>query len=106
MPEDLLGFQGLPVVLYVLFDELDGDGSGRIGYDELDAILERYVEQDMSAEAVIRDGFDRDTVYRVVKLTDRNEYKRRQSAPGLKVTTRAFGMGRRVPIAQRYRDKL
>ena len=82
-------------------DQVDADSLP--GYDELDAILERYVEQDMSAEAVIRDGFERDTVYRVVKLTDRNEYKRRQAAVGPRVSRRAFGKDRRYPITNGWR---
>lgn len=82
-------------------DQVDADSLP--GYDELDAILERYVEQDMSAEAVIRDGFDRETVYRVVKLTDRNEYKRRQAAVGPRVSRRAFGKDRRYPITNGWR---
>ncbi len=72
-------------------------------YDQLDAILEHYVEQDMSAEATIRAGYDRDTVYRVVKLTDRNEYKRRQAAVGPRVSRRAFGKDRRYPITNGWR---
>jgi NAD+ synthase (glutamine-hydrolysing) len=72
-------------------------------YDLLDAILACYVEQDMSAEATIRAGFDRDTVYRVVKLVDRNEYKRRQAAPGPRITQRAFGKDRRYPITNGWR---
>ena len=67
-------------------------------YDELDAILERYVEQDCSAEAVIRAGYDRDMVYRIVKLVDTNEYKRRQAAVGPRISRRAFGKDRRYPI--------
>ncbi|MGA2443056.1 MAG: NAD+ synthase, partial [Tepidisphaeraceae bacterium] len=51
---------------------------------------------------IISEGFDHDTVIRVIRLIDRSEYKRRQSAPGLKVTSRAFGFGRRMPIAQNY----
>ena len=82
-------------------DQVDSDSLP--DYDELDAILERYVEQDMSAEAVIRDGFDRDNVYRVVKLTDRNEYKRRQAAVGPRVSRRAFGKDRRYPITNGWR---
>ena len=69
----------------------------------LDAILFRYVELDEGVdEMVARGGFDRETVEKIVKLIDRSEYKRRQAAPGLKVTSRAFGFGRRMPIAQRY----
>ncbi|EKF74499.1 NAD+ synthetase [Alcanivorax hongdengensis A-11-3] len=82
-------------------DQVDSDSLP--DYDQLDAILERYVEQDMSAEAVIRDGFERDTVYRVVKLTDRNEYKRRQAAVGPRVSRRAFGKDRRYPITNGWR---
>jgi NAD+ synthase (glutamine-hydrolysing) len=72
-------------------------------YEVLDAILFRYVEEEKSAAQIIADGFDEPTVRRVIGLIDRSEYKRRQAALGLKVTSRAFGMGRRMPIAQRYR---
>ena len=71
-------------------------------YDVLDAILFRYVEEERSAGEIVADGFDRATVTRVIKLVDRSEYKRRQAPPGLKVTSRAFGFGRRMPIAQNY----
>ncbi len=72
-------------------------------YDLLDAILERYVEREMNVRAIAAEGFDLATVLRVVRMVDNTEYKRRQAAPGLKVTTRAFGVGRRIPIAQRFR---
>ena len=71
-------------------------------YDVLDAILFRYVEEEKSAAQIIGEGYDPATVTRVVKLIDRSEYKRRQAPPGLKVTSRAFGFGRRMPIAQNY----
>jgi NAD+ synthase (glutamine-hydrolysing) len=71
-------------------------------YDILDAILFRYVEEDKGAAEIITEGFDPATVSRVIRLIDRSEYKRRQAAPGLKVTSRAFGFGRRMPIAQNY----
>jgi NAD+ synthase (glutamine-hydrolysing) len=71
-------------------------------YDVLDAILHRYVELEMSTAQIIAEGYDAATVTRVIRLIDRSEYKRRQAAPGLKVTSRAFGSGRRMPIAQRY----
>jgi NAD+ synthase (glutamine-hydrolysing) len=71
-------------------------------YDVLDAILFEYIEEEKGATEIIRGGFDAATVMRVVKLVYRSEYKRRQSAPGIKVTSRAFGFGRRMPIAQRY----
>jgi NAD+ synthetase len=73
-------------------------------YDVLDAILEAYVVQGRPAAEIVAAGFDEATVKRVVRLIDLNEYKRRQAAPGLKVTSKAFGVGRRVPIAQRYRE--
>ena len=72
-------------------------------YDVLDAILERYVVEGQSAEEIIVGDFDADTVHRIARLIDLNEYKRRQAAPGLKVTSKAFGVGRRIPVAQRYR---
>ena len=71
-------------------------------YDVLEAILYRYIEQESDADRIIAEGFDAATVRRVIRLVDFSEYKRRQAAPGLKVTTRAFGFGRRMPIAQRY----
>ncbi|WP_431024998.1 NAD+ synthase [Halomonas sp. H5] len=67
-------------------------------YDTLDAILVRYIEGDMSAEAIIAAGFARDDVYRVVRLVDRCEYKRRQAPVGVRVTPRGFGRDRRYPI--------
>lgn len=72
-------------------------------YDVLDAILQAYVVDLKSAAQITAAGFDEATVKRVIRLIDFAEYKRRQAAPGLKVTTKAFGVGRRVPIAQRYR---
>jgi NAD+ synthetase len=72
-------------------------------YDVLDAILEQYVVDARSAEEIIRGGADPEVVRKVVRLIDSAEYKRRQAAPGLKVTSKAFGVGRRIPIAQRYR---
>lgn len=74
-------------------------------YDVLDAILDLYVVQAKSASDIVAAGFDEATVRRVIRLIDFSEYKRRQAAPGLKVTTKAFGVGRRIPIAQRYWEK-
>jgi NAD+ synthetase len=71
-------------------------------YEVLDAILERYVERERSAEEIVAEGFDAGVVADVMRMVDRNEYKRQQAAPGLKVTSRAFGFGRRMPIAARY----
>lgn len=75
-------------------------------YDILDAILERYVEREMSVRAIVEEGFARAVVERVARLVDLSEYKRKQMPPGLKVTSRAFGTGRRMPIAQGYDPKL
>ncbi|MFM2082397.1 MAG: hypothetical protein RL380_1088, partial [Verrucomicrobiota bacterium] len=73
-------------------------------YEILDAILEAYVVHAKSPRDIIAAGFDEATVKRIVRLIDLSEYKRRQAAPGLKVTTKAFGIGRRVPVAQRFKD--
>ena len=73
-------------------------------YDVLDPILEAYVVQGRSAAEIIQSGHDAKTVQRILRLIDLNEYKRRQAAPGLKVTSKAFGVGRRIPIAQGYRE--
>jgi NAD+ synthetase len=73
-------------------------------YDILDEILQLYVEENLSARDIIARGFDEKTVRWVQRRVDRNEYKREQAAPGLKVTSRAFGMGRKMPIVQRYVD--
>ncbi len=74
-------------------------------YDVLDPILERYVEGDQSPEDIIAAGFDAATVRRVATMVDRNEYKRRQAAPGVRVTPRAFGRDRRYPITSGYKEK-
>ena len=71
-------------------------------YDVLDAIIAGYVDEGLSADQIVAAGHDRKTVEWVVQAVNRNEYKRRQAAPGLKVTSRAFGTGWRMPIAARY----
>ncbi len=71
-------------------------------YDVLDGILAAYVEEDRSPAEIGALGFDRETVRRVVQLVDRAEYKRRQAPPGVRITTRAFGKDRRLPITNRY----
>ena len=73
-------------------------------YDLLDQILVRYVEEDRSVQEIIGDGIDPDLVRRVAGLVDRNEYKRRQAAPGVRITRKAFGKDRRLPITNRYRE--
>ena len=72
-------------------------------YEVLDEILERYVVGSESINQIVGAGFDGETVRRIARLIDLNEYKRRQAAPGLKVTSKAFGVGRRIPVAQRYK---
>jgi len=72
-------------------------------YDVLDAILERYVERQQSLEQIIADGFEPATVKRVIASVDSNEYKRRQAAPGVRITPRAFGRDRRYPITSGFR---
>ena len=72
-------------------------------YEILDPILERYVELDQSADQIVAAGFDREVVHRTISLVDRNEYKRRQSPPGIRITPRAFGRDRRYPITSGYR---
>jgi NAD+ synthase (glutamine-hydrolysing) len=71
-------------------------------YDVLDPILEAYIEEDMGIAQIVASGFDEDDVRRIVQLVDRAEYKRRQAPTGIKVTGRAFGRDRRMPITNRY----
>jgi NH3-dependent NAD+ synthetase len=73
-------------------------------YEILDQILQLYVEENLSARDIISRGFEEGTVRWVQRRVDLNEYKREQAAPGLKVTSRAFGIGRKMPIAQKYVD--
>ena len=72
--------------------------------EKLFQILARYVEEDRSVLEIVSDGFDADLVSRVAGLVDRNEYKRRQAAPGVRITRKAFGKDRRLPITNRYRE--
>jgi len=72
-------------------------------YDVLDRILKAYIEEVKSPQEIaIETGFDLQLVRDIAALVDRNEYKRKQAAPGLKITSRAFGFGRPFPIAQRF----
>ena len=71
-------------------------------YDVLDSILELYVENDQTAQEIIARGFDAELVKRISRLVDVNEYKRRQGAPGVRVSTKAFGKDRRLPITNKY----
>ena len=72
-------------------------------YEILDPILERYIELDQSPGEIIAAGFEAEVVYRVARMVDRNEYKRRQAPPGVRITRRAFGRDRRYPITSGYR---
>jgi len=73
-------------------------------YDVLDPILERLVEQQAGLKDLLAEGFDEPTVRRVMHLVDRSEYKRRQGAPGVKITPKAFGRDRRMPITNGFRE--
>ena len=81
-------------------DQKDSDSLPE--YDVLDAILHAYVEEGKSISTLLSLGFDEETVRRIIRLVDLNEYKRKQAAPGLKTTPLAFGVGRRMPIVQKY----
>jgi NAD+ synthase (glutamine-hydrolysing) len=74
-------------------------------YDVLDPILRAYVEEDRAQEDIVRLGFDAKTVTSVIAMVDRSEYKRRQSPIGIKITRRALGKDRRMPITNGYRSR-
>jgi NAD+ synthase (glutamine-hydrolysing) len=82
-------------------DQRDSDSLPE--YEELDQVIEGYVERDMGPEDLIAEGMDPAVVWRVVDMIDRAEYKRRQAPPGIKITPKAFGRDRRLPITNRYR---
>ncbi len=84
-------------------DQVDQDSLP--DYDILDPILEQYIELDKHPEQIIENGYDAETVYKLIRLVDRNEYKRRQAAPGVRITERAFGRDRRYPITSGYIEK-
>ena len=73
-------------------------------YEVLDHILKAYVEDDVTVDQIIAMGFDRDIVTKVARLVDRSEYKRRQTAPGIKITPRDFGRDRRLPITNKFKE--
>ena len=85
-------------------DQLDADSLP--DYDLLDGILEGYVERDQSVAAIVADGFPAEVVDRVAAMVDRNEYKRRQAAPGVRITRKAFGKDRRLPITNQFNRNL
>ena len=85
-------------------DQIDSDSLPP--YEILDPILELYVEQDCPPAEIVKKGFAKDYVSQVIRMVDRNEYKRRQSAPGVRITKRAFGRDRRYPITSGFRPKV
>jgi len=85
-------------------DQLDEDSLP--GYDVLDAILAGYVEQDLDAAELVSQGLPAEEVERVIRMVDRSEYKRRQAPPGIRISTKAFGRDRRLPITNRYESRL
>jgi NAD+ synthase (glutamine-hydrolysing) len=73
-------------------------------YEVLDPILKAYIEEDKGLEELFGMGFDKAVIRRILQMVDRNEYKRRQAPPGVKITPRAFGRDRRLPISNRHAD--
>jgi NAD+ synthase (glutamine-hydrolysing) len=84
-------------------NQKDTDALG--DYDLLDRILQGYIEMDHSVQTLVDSNLPREDVLRVIRLVDRNEYKRRQSPPGIKITPKAFGKDRRLPITNHYKAK-
>ena len=74
-------------------------------YDVLDQILEGYIEEDLDAAELVAQGLPREEVERVIRMVDRAEYKRRQAPPGVKISTKAFGRDRRLPITNRFETR-
>jgi NAD+ synthase (glutamine-hydrolysing) len=81
-------------------DQLDSDSLPP--YETLDSILERYVERDLGRDQIVEEGFDASVVDEVIRLVDRAEYKRRQAPPGTRISSKAFGRDRRLPITNRF----
>jgi NAD+ synthase len=110
-PEGALGPDGIVIPESILvrpptaeLRENQTDQDSLPPYDVLDAVLERLVEREQPIAEIVADGFDRDLVVRIERMLNLAEYKRRQSAPGVKVTLRNFGRDRRYPIVNRFRD--
>jgi NAD+ synthase (glutamine-hydrolysing) len=82
-------------------DQRDEDSLPR--YEVLDRILAAYIEEDRGRDEIIDDGFDPEVVDEVIAMVDRSEYKRRQAPPGIRITPKAFGRDRRLPITNRFR---
>ena len=85
-------------------DQIDSDSLPP--YEILDPILEMYVEQDCRPADIVAHGFAAEQVEKVIKMVDRNEYKRRQAAPGVRITKRAFGRDRRYPITSGFKPSI
>ena len=75
-------------------------------YEVLDAILEGYIEEDLDAAELVHRGLPADEVERVIRMVDKAEYKRRQAPPGVKISTKAFGRDRRLPITNRFESRV
>jgi NAD+ synthase len=110
-PEDAMGPDGRVIPENILvrpptaeLRENQKDQDSLPPYDLLDAVLERLIEREEPIATVVAAGFDRDTVMRVDRMVNLAEYKRRQAAPGVKVTLKNFGRDRRYPITNRFRD--
>jgi NAD+ synthase len=110
-PEGALGPDGIVIPENILvrpptaeLRENQTDQDSLPPYEVLDAVLERLVEREQPIAEIVADGFDRDLVVRIERMLNLAEYKRRQSAPGVKVTLRNFGRDRRYPIVNRFRD--
>lgn len=110
-PEGALGPDGVVIPESILvrpptaeLRENQTDQDSLPPYDQLDAVLERLVEREEPIARIVADGFDRDMVVRVERMLNLAEYKRRQAAPGVKVTLKNFGRDRRYPITNRFRD--
>ena len=71
-------------------------------YEDLDSILQFYIEEERSADYIISKGYSKEIVEKIIRMVDKNEYKRRQAPPGVKITPKAFGKDRRLPITNRY----
>jgi NAD+ synthase len=110
-PEGALGPSGEVIPLNIItrpptaeLRENQTDQDSLPPYDVLDAILERLVEREESVASIVSEGFDYDTVVRIARLLNIAEYKRRQAAPGVKVTRKNFGRDRRYPIVNKFGD--
>jgi NAD+ synthase (glutamine-hydrolysing) len=98
IPRDIIG---KPPSAELRPNQLDTDSLPP--YEVLDPILKAYVEEDRGFAEIVDMGFEEQLVRRVIRMVDTNEYKRRQAAPGVKITPRAFGRDRRMPITNRFR---